>query len=111
MGLLSTIRVGASPSARRGDHFLDWRLFFTTLWLIFLAELGDKTQLTTIAMSAQAEKPWSVFWGAAIALTLTSLLGMLVGHFIADLVPARLVHMGAGVLFVILGVLLILGRV
>jgi len=90
---------------------LDWRLFFTTLAIIFLAELGDKTQLTTIAMSAQAEKPWSVFFGAALALILTSLLGVAVGHFITDLVPTRLVHIGAGILFLVLGALLIMGRV
>ncbi|MCL6450168.1 MAG: TMEM165/GDT1 family protein [Acetobacteraceae bacterium] len=89
---------------------MSWKVLSVTFGLVFLAELGDKTQLATMMLSAQSRSPVSVFLGAALALVLTSLVGVAVGGVIGRLVPARYIQIGAGVLFVVLGGLLIAGK-
>ena len=87
---------------------MDFKVLFTTFATIFLAELGDKTQLATFAFSAESKSRVSVFIGSAGALVLTSLLGVLLGAAISRLIPPNFLKMGAGVLFVILGIWMIL---
>ncbi len=82
---------------------MDFKMMATTFALIFLAELGDKTQLATLACSADSPSRISVFIGSASALVLTSLLGVLCGSAVAKLVPPQYIRMGAGALFVIMG--------
>ncbi|CAB1129811.1 GDT1 family protein [Candidatus Hydrogenisulfobacillus filiaventi] len=90
---------------------MDWQVMLSTFGLIFLAELGDKTQLTTMMLAAQSRAAWSVFLGAATALAVSALLGALLGQVVTRLVPAHYIHLGAGVAFVVLGALLIAGKV
>jgi putative Ca2+/H+ antiporter (TMEM165/GDT1 family) len=90
---------------------VDWRLFLSTFGLIFLAELGDKTQLTTMTLAAQSRSPWSVFFGAALALSLTSLLGVVFGEALTKLIPRQYLHTGAGMAFIILGILLVTKKI
>ena len=73
--------------------------------LIFVAELGDKTQLALLALAASTGAPWSVFAGGTLALWSVSLLGVFLGATLLARVPQRWVHRGAGVLFVVFGVL------
>ncbi|KAF0196375.1 MAG: hypothetical protein FD169_992 [Bacillota bacterium] len=87
-----------------------WKTFLTTFWLVFLAELGDKTQLATMLLVAQHKSPWVVFAGAAIALVFSSLLGVLFGSTIARFVPQNYIQSGAGVTFIIIGALLLFGK-
>jgi len=87
---------------------MDFKVLFTTFATIFLAELGDKTQLATFAFSAETKSRVSVFIGSAGALVLTSLLGVLLGAAISKMIPPNFLKMGAGVLFVILGIWMIL---
>jgi len=87
---------------------MDFKVLLTTFATIFLAELGDKTQLATFAFSAETKSRVSVFIGSAGALVLTSLLGVLLGAAISKLIPPNFLNMGAGVLFVILGIWMIL---
>lgn len=82
---------------------MDLKLLLTTFATIFLAELGDKTQLATLAFSAEGKSRLAVFIGSAGALVLTSLLGVVFGAAVAKLVPPNYIKIGAGVLFVILG--------
>ncbi len=89
---------------------MDWKVLWTTLGLIFIAELGDKTQLTTMALSAQTKAPVAVFVGAALALTLTSLLGVLVGGVLTRYVPAHSIRIISGLFFMVIGALLVFGR-
>jgi putative Ca2+/H+ antiporter (TMEM165/GDT1 family) len=89
---------------------LDWRVAISTFGLIFLAELGDKTQLGTMMLATQNRAPWSVFLGAALALTLSALLGVVFGEAISRVIPAHYLQLGAGVAFTGLGVLLLLGK-
>ena len=82
---------------------MDFKIVFTTFWMIFLAELGDKTQLATFAFAAETKSRFAVFLGSAGALILTSLLAVMFGSIISRLVPAYYVKIGAGGLFVLLG--------
>jgi len=82
---------------------MDLKLLFTTFATIFLAELGDKTQLATLAFSAEGKSRLAVFIGSAGALVITSLLGVVFGAAIAKLIPPNFIKIGAGVLFIILG--------
>jgi len=82
---------------------MDLKLMLTTFGMIFLAELGDKTQLATMAFAAEGRSRLAVFIGSAGALVLTSLLGVVFGASIAKLIPPNYVKGGAGVLFVLLG--------
>jgi Ca2+/H+ antiporter, TMEM165/GDT1 family len=72
------------------------RVFISTFITIFLAELGDKTQVTTLLMSAQAEAPWVVFLGAGSALIATSLLGVLLGQWLARRIAPQTLDTAAG---------------
>ena len=79
-------------------------LFFTTFATVFLAEMGDKTQLTTITLSSTTNKPLAVFIGSSIALILATLLGALAGGSIANLIPAFLLKLLSGIVFLIIGI-------
>jgi len=86
------------------------RTFFATFGAVFLAELGDKTQLATMAFSASADTPrgrWLVFSAAAAALVATSALGVLAGSLVTKFVRPQLLERLAGALFVVLGVLML----
>ena len=78
-------------------------LLFTTFVTVFLAEMGDKTQLTTITLSSTTNKPLAVFIGSSIALILATLLGALAGGSIANLIPAYLLKLLSGIVFLIIG--------
>ena len=82
-------------------------LFFTTFVTVFLAEMGDKTQLTTITLSSTTNKPLAVFIGSSIALILATLLGALAGGSISNLVPGFLLKLLSGIVFLILGIKLL----
>jgi putative Ca2+/H+ antiporter (TMEM165/GDT1 family) len=86
------------------------KVALTTFVTVFLAELGDKTQLATMMLVAEGKSPWAVFLGSASALVVSSLVGVLAGGFIGKYVPAMWVRIGAGSAFIILGVLLLMGR-
>ncbi len=79
-------------------------VFGTTFITVFLAELGDKTQLTTLLMSAQSHSPWTVFVGASCALVLTSLLGVLVGQWLASRVSPQTLQKASGICLLLISV-------
>jgi len=82
-------------------------LFFTTFVTVFLAEMGDKTQLTTITLSSTTNKPLAVFIGSSIALILATLLGTMAGGSIANLIPAFLLKLLSGLVFLTIGIKLL----
>ena len=82
----------------------------TSFLLIFVAELGDKTQIALLTLVASTGAPWSVFAGGTLALWSVSLLGVFVGATLLARVPALWVHRGAAALFAVFG-LLALARV
>ena len=83
---------------------MDWKLMSTTFASIFLAEMGDKTQLAVVSMTASSRKPFSVFVGASVALTLVTLLGAMLGGIVTRWVPEHLLNRAAAVLFVVIGI-------
>lgn len=88
---------------------MDWKLFASTFAAIFLAEMGDKTQLATMSLAAGSSR-WVVFAAAATALVATSAVAVIAGEAVARLVPALWVKRAAGLLFLVLGAFYLLGR-
>ena len=85
---------------------MQYKLFFTTFLLIFLAELGDKTQLTAMARAATGDgSRWIVFVAASAALVTSTLIAVLFGSTLTRLVPLKFIKIGAGVLFLVFGAL------
>jgi putative Ca2+/H+ antiporter (TMEM165/GDT1 family) len=89
---------------------LKWSAFWTTFGALFLAEMGDKTQLAAITLAAETRSPLSVFLGAAVALSLVSLIGVGVGTMLGQYLPEALLHRIAAVAFIIIGVLMLWGK-
>jgi putative Ca2+/H+ antiporter (TMEM165/GDT1 family) len=83
---------------------MDWKLFASTFAAIFLAELGDKTQLATLSLAAGGSSRWAVFTGAALALMATTALAVVLGEGLTRLVPPVWIRRGAGLLFIALGI-------
>lgn len=81
--------------------------FLSTFITIFLAEMGDKTQLATLLLSAQSQSPWIVFAGAGSALIATSLVGVLLGRYLAKVLSPRTIDIAAGVLLMVISILLL----
>ena len=79
-------------------------LLLSTFLTIFVAELGDKTQLATLTMSGTSNKPLAVFLGSSSALVLASLVGALAGGSISNFVPEIFLKLIASVTFFILGI-------
>jgi putative Ca2+/H+ antiporter (TMEM165/GDT1 family) len=88
---------------------MDWKLFASTFAAIFLAEMGDKTQLATLSLAAGGSR-WVVFVAAAAALVATSAVAVLAGEAVARAVPPIWIKRAAGVLFLVLGAVYLLGR-
>ena len=87
---------------------MDWKLIASTFGVIFLAELGDKTQLAAMTMSASTKKPLSVFIGASLALATVSAIGVAVGTGLAEVIPLSIVRKVAAALFVVIGLAMLL---
>ena len=89
---------------------MDLSLLISTFLTVFLAELGDKTQLATVALSGTSDRPLAVFLGSSSALVLASLLGAMAGGSIANLIPTEWLQLVAAVGFLIIGSQLLLRR-
>jgi len=89
---------------------MDWRVFITTFGVIFLAEMGDKTQLAAMTMAAESKRPLAVFLGAALALVCVSAIGVAVGGLLGQYVPIVWVKRVSAVAFIAVGVLILTGK-
>jgi putative Ca2+/H+ antiporter (TMEM165/GDT1 family) len=83
-------------------------LLASTFVTVFLAELGDKTQLAIVSISGTSQRPGAVFAGSAIALVLASLVGAAAGGSLSTLIPTDALQLAASIGFLILGGRLIL---
>lgn len=79
----------------------------TSFLMIFLAEMGDKTQLVTASLAARHDAPLAVFTGSTLALWSVSLLGIFAGRKLSHFVPLSYIHKAAGSLFIIFGAVII----
>jgi putative Ca2+/H+ antiporter (TMEM165/GDT1 family) len=83
---------------------MDWKILGTVFVTVFIAELGDKTQLATLLFAADKEvDKWSVFIAASSALILTSAIGVLAGSAISQYISERTLHLIAGTGFLVIG--------
>ena len=89
---------------------MDWRVFMTTFATIFLAEMGDKTQLAAMTMAAETKRPLTVFVSAALALACVSALGVAVGGALGHYLPLEWIRRVAALGFIAIGVLILLDR-
>ncbi|NJR50085.1 MAG: TMEM165/GDT1 family protein [Leptolyngbyaceae cyanobacterium CSU_1_3] len=96
------------PSVTPNSRWSFWGVFGSTFVTIFLAELGDKTQLATLLMSAESHAPWVVFTGAASALVATSLIGVLVGRWLHTRLSPKTLERATGTLLLVISALLLL---
>jgi putative Ca2+/H+ antiporter (TMEM165/GDT1 family) len=84
---------------------MDHKLLLTVFATVFIAELGDKTQLATMLFAADREvSKWLVFLGASLALVATSALGVLAGGIISQYISEKQLHYIAGAGFIAIGV-------
>jgi len=90
---------------------MDLKLFATVFATIFVAEIGDKTQLATLLYASDAAHPkWTVFAASASALVLASAVGVLAGSVVSEYVSPKVVRWIAGLGFIAVGVWVLLGR-
>jgi Ca2+/H+ antiporter, TMEM165/GDT1 family len=89
---------------------MDWKIFASAFITLFLAELGDKTQLAVITMTAKTESKLSVFLGASLALIAVTALGVLFGSVLTEYVPTEWLQKIVAAAFIIIGVLMLFGK-
>jgi len=89
---------------------MDWRVLLTTFGVIFLAEMGGKTQIAAMTMAAEKKSPWEVFIAASLALVAVSAIGVIVGSMLSQYLPLEWIKRAAGVAFIVIGVLVLIGR-
>ena len=83
---------------------MDWKILFAVFASVFVAELGDKTQLATMLFAAdQDASKLTVFVGAALALVMTSAIGVLAGSAISQYVSPKALQYLAGIGFIAIG--------
>lgn len=90
---------------------LDTKLFLTTFATLFVAELGDKTQLACMMLTAKSKNPWTVFLGSSLALVLVSLLGVVFADVICRHISPEVVKKVASIGFVVIGALMYFDKV
>ena len=90
---------------------MDVKLFATVFFTIFVAELGDKTQMATLLYASDASQPrFTVFAASAAALVLTSALGVLAGSLLAEYLNPKAIRWFAGLGFIGVGIWVLLAR-
>jgi putative Ca2+/H+ antiporter (TMEM165/GDT1 family) len=89
---------------------MDWKLFASTFIAVFIAELGDKTQLATLTLAAGGASRWAVFLGSALALVASAAIAVVVGAALVRVIPPIWLKRGAGAVFIVLGALYLLDK-
>ena len=83
---------------------MELKVFFTVFAAVFIAELGDKTQLATMLFAADEEvSKWTVFWGASAALVVASAIGVIAGTLLSEFINEKYLNYLAGAGFILIG--------
>ena len=83
---------------------MDWKIFITIFVAVFIAELGDKTQLATMLFATDKEvSQYTVFFAASAALIVASAIGVLAGSLLAEYINMKYLHYIAGIGFILIG--------
>ncbi len=89
---------------------MNWEIFWLAFATIFLAEIGDKTQIVCFSLSTKSASIFPVFFGAMIAFVLSTLISCLLGNFLQKVVPLRVIHSLAGLILIASGVLILVRK-
>ena len=89
---------------------MDWKLLLSAFVSVFVAELGDKTQLATLSLAAGEQSKLPVFLGSALALIATSAIAVLAGGLISRFISPIWLRRIAGAVFIAMGILFLLTR-
>ena len=84
-----------------------WALFAAAFTTVFVAELGDKTQLAALGLATAGKHPWAVFLGASLALAASAALAVVVGRALASRLDPRVLHYAGALLFLGIGLFLL----
>jgi putative Ca2+/H+ antiporter (TMEM165/GDT1 family) len=83
---------------------MELKVFLTVFMTVFIAELGDKTQLATMLFAADREvSKWTVFWGASSALVVATVIGVIAGTVLSEFINERYLNYIAGTGFILIG--------
>jgi len=83
---------------------MDWKIFITIFGVVFVAELGDKTQLATMLFAADKDvNKYMVFVAASLALVVASALGVIAGSILSEYINEKYLHYIAGIGFIAIG--------
>ena len=89
---------------------MDWKLFAITFGTVFVAELGDKTQLAALAFTADSKKPWLIFVASSLALVVVTAIGVAAGAVATRWINPVWVRRGSAALFIVIGVWLLVAE-
>lgn len=90
---------------------MEWKTFFATFSAIFIAELADKTQMVGLTLSAKSGKPYSVFLGSVTAFIVITALSVMAGALLGKYIKPDVIKYIGGTLFIIIGVLMVIGKI
>lgn len=90
---------------------MDIKVFIATFIAVFFAELADKTQLVGINLTAKTGKPWSVWLGSVSAYIIVTVITVLLGAVLGKYIKPEIIKYAGATLFIILGVLMLAGKV
>ena len=89
---------------------MDWKVFLATFIAVFFAEMADKTQMVSIGMASKSMKPFSVFLGSVCAYMVITAVSVLIGATLGKYIKPEIIKYCGASLFIILGVLMLFGK-
>lgn len=90
---------------------MDWKIFLITFGAVFLAELGDKTQLAGLTLSAKSKMPLMVFLGSVSAYAGVTFITVFLGAALGRFIQPEYIRYTAAVMFIVIGSLILLGKI
>ncbi len=89
---------------------MDWQVFTTTFTMIFIAEMGDKTQFAALAASAGSKSTISVLLAVVLALSIAGILGVVAGKYLGEFLNPQYIKWVSGTLFIGIGLWILIGK-
>ncbi|OGS34174.1 MAG: hypothetical protein A2474_07075 [Elusimicrobia bacterium RIFOXYC2_FULL_34_12] len=86
---------------------MDWKIIFTSFWMIFITEMGDKTQLTNLSLTAKSKMPLQVFFASVLGYSLATIFAIVIGSIFFKYIPQYYIRIASGCLFIIVGCLIL----
>lgn len=90
---------------------MDWKIFLTAFTAVFFAEMADKTQIVSIGMASKSMKPFTVFLGSVCAYMIITAVSVLIGATMGKYIKPEIIKYCGALIFIILGILMLFGKV